>query len=129
MALIITIFYRDERMLPEFQDDETLKRIIEMFDARVEYAHNPNQVIGSMSMKVRTGEDDWLEMQPVRLVTATSKANLERARAVQFAEYLLGQGRQTARGIWQQAAQWESEMFMEWVKTDVAQLRQNRGIA
>lgn len=116
-------------MLPEFKDDETLRELIETFDARVDWAQNKTHALGTLTMRVQVGQDEHIDLPCVRLLTATSKAGLERARAGQFAEHLMSQGREAARSLWKRATDWESAVFMGWVREDVAMIREQRGIA
>jgi hypothetical protein len=110
-------------MLPEFKNDAILRELIETFDARVDWAQNKTHALGTMTLRVRVGEAEHIDLPTVRLLTATSKAGLERARAGQFADYLIGQGRETARSLWRQSALWESEAFMGWVRDDVEKIK------
>lgn len=116
-------------MLPEFKDDEILRELIDVFDARVEYAHNRTQYIGTLTMRVRIGEANFVRLQTVRLLKAENKAALERARAGQFAEHLMGIGAESARSLWLKAAEWEGERFMAWVREDVSALRRQIGVS
>lgn len=115
-------------MLPEFADDETLRDLIATFDARVDWAQNKTHCLGTLTMRVQIGDAEHIDLPTVRLVTATSKVGLERARAGQFAEFLMIQGRQEARRLWGSAAVWESVEFMGWVRDDVTTIRKAKGI-
>lgn len=111
----------DVRNLPALESDATLDALIETFNARLIAAHDDHSYVGSWTptIKVGPGDADTLTLPTVRLVVATGKDELERARATLFAAHLLQAGRDTARQLWQQAAPHEGERFMAWVRADV----------
>lgn len=109
----------DIQNLPELSGDQTLQSLIETFDARIISAESKEHFVGNLTARVRIGEDEYITLPTVRLEYASHKAQLERARATLFASHLLQQGRETARALWKQAAPWEGEQFMRWVRVDI----------
>lgn len=119
----------DIQTLPELGNDEVLESLISTFNARLVQADTAEHYIGNVTTRIRLGEHEYLTLPTVRLTLACHKAELERARATMFATYLVQLGRDSARNLWKQAAQWEGSEFMSWVKLDVLTKQQKGELA
>src|SRR5690554_6250434 len=97
------IFSRRENMpdvMPELADDPTFQALVATFNARLINAQTQAEFVGTMTLRVRVGETDFITLPTVRLITAENKAALEQARASLFATYLMQLTREQARYLW-----------------------------
>lgn len=110
----------DYKGIPGFTEDSTLESLMETFNARLVQAESREYYVGNLTLTVKTGENESVTLPTLRLVTASHKAELERARATLFAAYLLRLDKAQARRLLDSAALHESDEFIGWTKIDVA---------
>lgn len=115
----------DLRDIPALADDAALNALVETFNARIEAVDSKHHYVGNWTPTVKIGADEYVTLPTVRLVYACHKAELERARATVFAEYLLQAGRNSARDMWLKTKDWESADFMAWCREDIEWKRAN----
>ena len=89
--------------MPQLSGDQTLQSLVETFNARVIQAETEEEYIGNWTSTVRIGESEHIKLPTVRLVFASGKAELERARATLFASHLLQQAPRPAPPVEGQA--------------------------
>lgn len=109
----------DYKSLPGFAEDSVLDSLVETFNARLVQAESKHHFVGSLTLQVRIGEDEFITLPTVRIITASHKGELERARATLFASYLLRLDRDTARDQFVAAMQWEAKEFIGWTRLDI----------
>ena len=109
----------DYKGVPGFANDSVLDSLIETFNARLIQAESREHYVGNLTLTVRLGQEEYLTLPTVRIVVASRKDQLERARATLFASYLLRLSQEQARETFIKAKAWESEEFMAWTKVDI----------
>ena len=101
-------------VLPE--NDETINRLIETFNARLVSWETRTHFQGALGMRVKVAEDQYYDLEPIFTNCPVHKAELEEVRAELFAAALLKLSRETAAELGNAAAKYESEQWMGWVR-------------
>jgi hypothetical protein len=122
--------------LPEFFDDvskETIQTLIETFDAKLVRAQNDTHFVGVLDFRVQYGEDKFIKLPAVNIIHVEHKANLERARATMFAEYLINyqakHGTEWMSKLAKKVGQYEGDTFIGWVRIDYKWKMEQRGLS
>lgn len=100
----------------DHKDDDTLNHLIETFDARVVSWETKTHFQGALGMRVKMGDEQYFDLEPIFLNCPVHKAELEEVRAELFAAALLKLSRETAAELGKAAAKYESEQWMGWVR-------------
>lgn len=116
-------------LLPEFQNDESLAMLREMFQARFVSQENKTHFIGIWPPSVKIGPDEFIQVGEMELAAAVDKAELEMARSQMFAAYLLDQSREDAVRAYRGAVEHEPQYFIDNLKKDLDELKKRRGLA